>query len=108
MAAPTIPEPLTASERQKRRRKDHAEGLISLATVTLPIEPLADIIARYGEPTNAFRRGDAKQRQRHRRSYYRALETGRITAAQADELACAIGRHPVEVWGQAWWEVDEG
>jgi hypothetical protein len=24
----------------------------------------------------------------------------------ADRLACALGMHPCEIWGDAWWEID--
>jgi hypothetical protein len=28
-----------------------------------------------------------------------------ITATRADEVACHIGRHPSNIWGQAWWDI---
>ncbi len=106
MAAPTTLDvaPLTSAERRRQRDADRRDGLVSLASVTLPIEPFTRAIAPLGDIRNALRRGNTENL---RRTYYRALETGRVTAAAADDLACATGRHPVDIWGQAWWEVDE-
>lgn len=36
------------------------------------------------------------------RAFHRAQVSGRVTPYIADELAIAIGRHPVEIWGDAW------
>ncbi len=33
----------------------------------------------------------------------RAMRQG-LTAEQADEMACALGWHPAEVWGPEWWQ----
>jgi hypothetical protein len=37
---------------------------------------------------------------------HRALAEGFISYAQADALATALGRHPVEIWGIAWYGED--
>lgn len=30
-----------------------------------------------------------------------------LNAEQADRLACRIGKHPAEVWGQEWFAADD-
>lgn len=37
------------------------------------------------------------------RAYWRAKRAGTITVWQADRLACALGVHPCELWGEDWW-----
>jgi hypothetical protein len=40
------------------------------------------------------------------RALYRARRDGRITLFQADEVSCAIGLHPVEVFGSAFFTAE--
>lgn len=101
MATATI----DTNARRRARAADRRDGLVSLATVHLSIEPLAEIIERIGGVGEAFDRYDADRRAKLRRSFYRGVEEGQVTAAAADELACALDRNPFEVWGQAWWDV---
>jgi hypothetical protein len=42
-----------------------------------------------------------------RRTLGRADEIG-LNDSQADRCATALGRHPVEVWGDAWWSMADG
>lgn len=35
--------------------------------------------------------------------YYRGLSSGRVQILAADEIACGLGMHPTEIWGEAWW-----
>lgn len=39
-----------------------------------------------------------------RQTYNRAKSAGRLSPVQADRLAVALGLHPADVWGQAWWD----
>lgn len=39
--------------------------------------------------------------------YYRARARGRLSPFQADRLAVALGMHPADVWGNAWWKAVE-
>lgn len=36
--------------------------------------------------------------------YWEALACGTVTLYTADRMACAIGMHPAEIWGDAWWD----
>lgn len=38
--------------------------------------------------------------------WYRLKREG-LTWARADQLACALGRHPMEVWGDDWLEAQQ-
>lgn len=105
MNATTSAPALDAKARRRQRDLDRRDGLVSLSGVTLDVTPLTEIIDRIGGVGAAFDRLEDRKRASLRRTYYRALETGEITAASADDLAIALGRNPVEVWGQAWWEV---
>lgn len=41
------------------------------------------------------------------RAYHRAIRDGTVTLFTGDELACALGYHPYEIWHDLWWTVDE-
>lgn len=44
-------------------------------------------------------------RSRLARAWYRAQKEGRITVGMADEICIGVlGRHPTEVFGEAWFE----
>lgn len=36
--------------------------------------------------------------------YWDAMVSGTVTLYTADRMACAIGMHPAEIWGDAWWD----
>lgn len=76
-----------ARERQRRADPD-------LAPVAyLPVEPLAAAVDqpnRLPKPLG--------------RAFYRAVRAGRVSVWTADRIAIALGRHPIEVWGDTWWE----
>lgn len=40
------------------------------------------------------------------RAYHRAVKQGWISLRQADELAVALGMHPIEIWGWDFYEVE--
>ncbi len=40
------------------------------------------------------------------RAIYRGARAGGFTVAAADEIACALGMHPFEIWGSDWWTVE--
>ena len=37
------------------------------------------------------------------RAVFRIRKSGRVTYTMADEIACALGYHPAELYGEAWW-----
>ena len=37
------------------------------------------------------------------RAFYRAQQTGYVTVGMADEICCALGYHPAEIYGDSWW-----
>ena len=37
------------------------------------------------------------------RAVYRIRKSGRVTWMQADAIACALGYHPSEIYGNEWW-----
>lgn len=68
-----------------------------------PLQPVWDLlVARYGSGQRAqealgFNGSRLATLRRH----------GRLTMDEADRLALAAGRHPVEVWGDLWLEIPE-
>jgi hypothetical protein len=70
-------------------------------TVYLPAAPLLEALRRRGVSFSGA--GETVGKALHR-----AQSSGLVSARYADELACRLlGQHPVEVWGPAWWEVDQ-
>lgn len=65
-----------------------------------PIQPLIDklgwsrsrVLKRFGWTTDTWRRAEAQ---------------GGLPLCKADEWCCALGMHPVEVWGDLWWTINE-
>lgn len=43
---------------------------------------------------------------RSARNYYRCVAAGAVTWSMADRFAGALGRHPAEIWGDAWYQLD--
>ena len=41
----------------------------------------------------------------NRRQVYRWRTAGRIGVVTADRVACRLGLHPCEVWGNDWWSI---
>ena len=37
------------------------------------------------------------------RAYHKGRADGSLTVKTADRLACDLGRHPAEIWGDDWW-----
>jgi hypothetical protein len=77
---------------------------------SLPVEPLRALVELYGGPRLAGAALGAEIDWRPRSAalemaYARAVRSGRLTVYAADELAVRLlGRHPVMVWGEQWWE----
>lgn len=44
----------------------------------------------------------------NRASVARWRASGGIPEQAADRVACALGRHPSNVWGDAWWQLAAG
>lgn len=42
----------------------------------------------------------------HTRSLQRWIEDGGIPIDSADSIAISLGRHPAEIWGQAYWDLE--
>jgi hypothetical protein len=72
-------------------------GEIMAGGPRLPLEPLADIIHRRGLTFSSF--GEAGSRSLHR------YQSRGLTYVAADEWACRLGMHPLEIWGSAFDEV---
>ena len=41
------------------------------------------------------------------RAWQKYRAAGQIPVMAADRLACALGMHPAEIWGEDWWDLDE-
>lgn len=70
----------------------------------LPWEPLGDVIARIEvnrEPCGRSPKAIARVLDRSPRMVYRWRRLG-LTVTAADELCHRIGRHPAEIWPDAW------
>jgi len=65
----------------------------------LPMQPLLSL----WEPGTEL--GQIAEACGHSRAAVRHWIDNGITATRADEVACRIGRHPSNVWGQAWWDL---
>ena len=54
-----------------------------------------------------FKIGPARWAERQglcsERQYHRWKKGARVSVANADRIAVALGRHPAEIWGQDWW-----
>ena len=81
--------------------------------VGFPLAPLAEICARRWRPTradNAVTTSDvgkiASVLGLDLSTVHRWRRRGSLTAVVADHAANALGLHPAEVWGDAWWDVD--
>jgi hypothetical protein len=98
-----------AVERASRQRRNGPER-----TSRLPFEPL-DRLLMAGADGNwraAFTRKDlflstlvAELAGVHRGSVSRWRREGGMPEDVADRVACALGRHPSNVWGPAWWDL---
>lgn len=42
------------------------------------------------------------------RAWARAQRQGWMTEESADKLACHLGMHPAEIWGEQWWGLARG
>lgn len=80
-------------------------------TPHLPFEPLRRYVASIVETHNPGTRdaGLASLGWTHRtwqnRAYMRGQQKGIVAYSAADRLACDLGMHPAEIWGEAWWEL---
>lgn len=81
----------------------------------LPIRPLEELLERsltdiVGAKGGARRACSTVRHAEllsvHVRQLHRWRHQG-VTWAQADELAVRAGYHPGDVWGRAWWALDE-
>ena len=77
----------------KPRRRKRTVG------VRLPVTPL---LALWDPGTDLTTIAEACG---HSRAAVRHWMENGVTATKADEIACRIGRHPSNVWGQAWWDI---
>jgi hypothetical protein len=41
------------------------------------------------------------------RAWYRSKQQGWITLYMADQVCCALGKHPAEVYGAEWWAAQD-
>lgn len=78
-----------------------------LKYVRLPIEPLVALAPPWVQVNSGYAAMggingtlDSKMIRR----WHRSKSQGWITFWAADTLACALGYHPAEVWGDDWWE----
>jgi hypothetical protein len=39
--------------------------------------------------------------------WYRSKQQGWITLYMADQVCCALGKHPAEVYGAEWWAAQD-
>lgn len=81
----------TLTKKPRRRKR--------IAGAKLPMEPL---LALWDPGTELSTIADACGHSRAALRHW--IENG-VTATRADEVACRIGRHPSNVWGQAWWDI---
>jgi hypothetical protein len=72
-------------------------GELPLPVARLPFEPLDVVMRQKGLSYNSF--GVAGSR-----SIARYKHNG-LTWEAADEWACRLGYHPLELWGQTWYAV---
>jgi hypothetical protein len=96
-------------DRARQRRRYGPER-----TPRLPFEPLDRLLLAVadGNWRAAFLRPDlflstlvAELAGVHRGSVSRWRREGGIPEHAADRVACALGRHPSNVWGAAWWDL---
>ncbi|MDQ6782724.1 MAG: hypothetical protein M3063_04640 [Actinomycetota bacterium] len=73
------------------------EGLMA----RFPIEPLSAMCPGPGDPIMLLSRRLGISGG----NIHRACRAG-LTWSLADRWAVALGFHPAEVWGQAWWSLD--
>ena len=78
----------------------------SLLRNFLPVEPLFEFVPvpvhdGLGRESAGVKSALPEHLQR---AYWRAVKNGRITIGMADEIAVALGWHPMEIWGDAWLE----
>ena len=74
----------------------------------LPAAPLLAVVPKYEQAGfgDGFERlgGVGPSLPQHlERSVYRIRKSGRVTWMQADAIACALGYHPSEIYGNEWW-----
>ena len=76
----------------------------------LPAQPLLDAIPSWQRSgfdvyDHYAAMGGVKAALPHRleRAVYRIRKSGRVTWMMADEIAVALGYHPAEIYGDAWW-----
>jgi hypothetical protein len=81
-----------------------------IAFPAVPVEPLLEFIAKLPDEDvgvhNARRQGIAHAARLlpvTKRTIHRWKLAGHVPVWSADRLACAIGLHPSEIWGQFWW-----
>lgn len=103
--APT-PRPKAVVVQARRRTGPPAEPRLAVA-------PLLDALRRYAAArgrsvrsltTMAADRFGTTPEAEYRR-LCRAIEDGALTVATADRWACALGRHPFDLWGDDWYSV---
>jgi hypothetical protein len=70
----------------------------------VPFEPLANFVSSpmrgwQGQGIRGLFGGD----EAVYRGFYRARRNGWLTPSMADRIACALGKHPSEIWPEDWW-----
>lgn len=69
----------------------------SVASETLPVEPLARFVQRVERPIDYDAVSNVLQ-----------AANGVVSVAKADEIACTVlGVHPSAIWGPEWFEVQQ-
>lgn len=97
----------TARQSQSARKYHRLKSNPTISTGPLPnqglhqgtpkiaAQPWLDFFARLGMPLTSFHPST-------QRAIYRAKNSGLMTVYLADELSIAFGKHPMEIWGDAW------
>lgn len=79
----------------------------SLERTFLPSAPLRQIrpIPKWCNCIGSFHDGlHTRLSENQERAYHRAIKAGRVSLSMADDLCCALGVHPSELWGSEWFE----
>jgi hypothetical protein len=90
----------THSARYYRVGDVRADIPIQDRSFPIPIEPLRKHLSDTGAPHRVLSK-------KHSTAYYRGKRRGGLSIWTADAIACALGKHPFEIWGPAWYELTD-
>jgi hypothetical protein len=90
---------------RRRHRPESDYAGLTKTPPKLPPGPCQRVVDLMGGPPALWQHGTGP-RGRHStwRVYERALARGYFTVVGADIVACSIGVHPAQIWGDAWFE----